>query len=126
MLLASGCGRGAENSSTSDSNAAVASTTNAPATKDCGVTPATVLTGEGIGELRISRALSEVVARCRVVRDTVELRAEGLPARILTIDLGRDTIEAEVDAEKVFRLTLETPRFLTLDSLGVDAPLSRV
>jgi hypothetical protein len=84
------------------------------------------LTESGIGELRVGRPVAEVAARCELLGDTTEIRAEGLPARIVTVDLGRDTVEAEAVDDRVWRIALEHPAFRTADSLGVGTPLSRL
>jgi hypothetical protein len=96
------------------------------AARSCGVSAGTVVTESGIGDLRIGRPVAEVAARCEVLGDTTEIRAEGLPARIVTVDLGRDTVEAEAVDDRVWRIALEHPAFRTADSLGVGTPLSRL
>lgn len=93
---------------------------------DCGVSSETDLTGDGIGDLRIDRSVNEIMDRCHVLRDTVEVRAEGHPQRVMTIDLMRDEVEAEIVDEVVWRLGISTPAFLTSDSLGVGTPLERL
>jgi hypothetical protein len=94
--------------------------------RSCGVSESTVLTETGIGDLQVGRPVAEVAARCAVLRDTTEIRAEGLPARIVTVDLGRDTVEAEAVDARVWRIALERPAFRTADSLGVGTPLARL
>jgi hypothetical protein len=98
----------------------------AVAARSCGVSAGTVLAESGIGELRIGRPVAEVAAGCGVLSDTTEIRAEGLPARIVTVDLGRDTVEAEAVDDRIWRIALEHPAFRTADSLGVGTPLSRL
>lgn len=96
------------------------------AAPDCDVSPTTVLTGSGIAELRIGRPLAELANACGVVKDTTEVRAEGHPARIVLVDLARDTVEAEIVDDAVWRLAVRDPAFRTSDSLGVGTPLSRL
>ncbi|HEX6533441.1 MAG TPA: hypothetical protein VF041_02520 [Gemmatimonadaceae bacterium] len=96
------------------------------AERDCGVTPSTALTGEGIGELRVGRPVDEVARWCHVLRDTTERREEGQPVRVVTVELGRDTIEAEAVDGRVWRLAVEHTAFRTTDSLGVGTPLARL
>ena len=84
------------------------------------------ITGEGIGSLRIGVTVSDIRKSCRVLRDTVELADEGLPSRILTVDLGRDTLAAEVDSGRVWRIRVSQKRVQTSDSLGVGTALSRL
>jgi len=82
-----------------------------------------VLDGNGIGAVRIGMEVDSVKARCVVARDTVELRSEGEPERILVVVFGSDSVTAEVDSAHVWRLEIRSPRFRTLDSLGVGTPL---
>lgn len=58
--------------------------------------------------------------------DTTEVRAEGHPAHIVMVDLARDTVEAEIVDDAVWRLAVRDPAFRTSDSLGVGTPLSRL
>jgi len=85
-----------------------------------------LITGEGVGPLRIGAPVSNIEKACRVLRDTVELAAEGLPARILTVAMGRDTLAAEVDSGRVWRITVSQTRFQTSDSLKVGSPIARL
>jgi hypothetical protein len=96
------------------------------AVRSCGVTAGTRLTESGIGDLQIGRPVAEVAARCDVLGDTTEIREEGLPARIVTVDLGRDTVEAEAVEARIWRIALEHPAFRTADSRGVGTPLPRL
>jgi hypothetical protein len=92
----------------------------------CGIAPETRLTETGIGDLQVGRPVAEVAERCHVLSDTTEIRQEGQPARIVTVDLGRDTVEAEAVDARIWRITLDRPAFRTADSLGVGTPLSRL
>jgi hypothetical protein len=49
-----------------------------------------------------------------------------MPARIATVDVGGETVEAEIVDDKVWRLAVSSPRFRTSDSLGVGTPLARL
>jgi hypothetical protein len=93
---------------------------------DCGVTATTRVTENAIGALAIGEPVSEIVGACEVMRDTVEIRQEGQPARILTVNLLRDTVEAEVSEDRIWRIALDGPAFQTADSLGVGTPLARL
>lgn len=123
LLLLLGCGTDADRSGDSS---VLMRRRAAVRIKDCGVADTTVMTGHGIAELRLTRMVDEVVRRCTVVRDTVELREEALPARILSVDLGRDTVEAQPAGGKLWRIAVDGPAFRTADSLGVGTPLSRL
>jgi hypothetical protein len=126
-------GRAATDSTAPEQSAGVRSTPGLPvstapsaAPRSCGVSTSTLLTESGIGDLQVGRPVNEVAARCNVLRDTTEIRQEGLPARVVVVDLGRDTVEAEADNDRIWRIALEHPAFRTADSLGVGTPLSRL
>jgi len=61
-----------------------------------------------------------------VVRDTIELREEGLPIRLVSIAAGSDTVEAEIDCGRVWRISLTQSRLRTPDSLDVGVSLARL
>lgn len=82
--------------------------------------------GAGLGALRIGATLDSVRRSCRVVRDTTEMRGEGLPVRILSVVIMGDTIEAEVDSGRIWRIAVRSARFRTADSLGVGVPIGRL
>lgn len=94
-----------------------------PAAKACGMT---TMTGRGIGDLRIGRALDSVRTLCAVGRDTTRLASEGQLARIVTIAIDGEVVEAEIVDEKIWRIEVRSSRFRTADSLGVGTPLSRL
>jgi hypothetical protein len=85
-----------------------------------------VLDGGGVGALRIGALVDSVRARCALVRDTTELRAEGLPVRVIAVAVSGDTVEAEVDSGRVWRIETTRPTLRTADSLGVGTPLARL
>jgi hypothetical protein len=93
------------------------------ATHPCGPP---VIDSAGVGALRIGVPLDSVRARCLVLRDTVELRAEGQPARIVSVPIGGDTVEAEIVDGRVWRVTVARPGLRTADSLGVGTPVTRL
>lgn len=82
--------------------------------------------GRGVGALRIGLSADSIGRLCLVVRDTTELREEGLPVRVVSIAAGSDTLEAEIDGGRVWRIALTHARFRTADSLGVGVPLTRL
>lgn len=99
-----------------------------PASSSVATAPcsAATITGDGVGAVQIGAPLDSVRARCVVLRDTTELRDEGMPARLLTIPLGADNVEAEIVRSRVWRIAIETPTLRTADSLAVGTPLARV
>ncbi len=85
-------------------------------TSSCG---AEVITDEGIGELRIGATVESVRQKCKVVRDTTVAGAEGMPARKLAVAFSKDTVEAEVVDDRVWRIAVRSPRLRTASLLGV-------
>jgi hypothetical protein len=83
-----------------------------------------VIDSAGVGRLRIGATVDSVQAHCTVLRDSTELRAEGLPARILVVPIGGDTVEAEVVDGRVWRIAVVRPTLRTRDSVGVGSPLA--
>lgn len=119
--------RPADSPADSPANAArardtAASTARAPAA-DCG---ADVMSGEGIGALRLGMTADSLRARCRVLRDTTAPGAEGIPARVMDVVVGGHTVSAEIDGGRVWRIEVEDPALRTSDSLGVGTPLARL
>jgi len=90
----------------------------------CGAEPG-VLTGSRVGALRIGMTADSVKLLCTVVRDTIE-EAEGMPARVLLVAIGADTLRVSVDRDVVRTIWLRSPRFQTGDSLGVGTSLARL
>ncbi|HET9012603.1 MAG TPA: hypothetical protein VFN38_12350 [Gemmatimonadaceae bacterium] len=104
-----------------DEPAAVSRTSSAAAQRDCGPP---VIDSAGVGGLRIGAPVDSVKARCTVLRDTTERRAEGMPARLLAVRVGTDTLEAEVADGRVWRIEVTQRGVRTADSLGVGSPLA--
>ena len=94
----------------------------APRISSCGVEATTVLTGEGVGDLRVGERVHELARRCRVVRDTTVRGQEGQMERALVVDLGHDTIRAVVQDDRVWRLHVRSASIRAADSLGVGTP----
>ncbi len=92
----------------------------------CGVTGTPVLEGTGIGELRHGRAIDEIPALCHVLSDSEQQGQEGMMERVVVVQLAGETLRTIVDKGRIFRIEVNTPRFRTPDSLGVDTPLSRI
>ncbi|MGI8547946.1 MAG: hypothetical protein ACR2M1_11530 [Gemmatimonadaceae bacterium] len=93
---------------------------------NCGVTNASVVTGDGIGALRIGRSVSDIGRDCTVVSDTTRIGRTGAPVRVLTVDLGFAPGEAEIAGDTVRRIVLDAPAFRTADSLGFGTPIARL
>lgn len=116
------CERGAERAS--EPAAAGAETPLAR----CGVDGVPVLTGEGIGALRIGVSVEQVTLACLVASDTLQPGPEGTTERVLAVVLGDrpDTLRAVVTGDSIWRMhvTSVTPR--TADSLGVGSALAQL
>jgi hypothetical protein len=83
-----------------------------------------IVDGEGVGNIRIGMAADTVKARCVVVRDTVERRAEGQLERILVVPFEQDPAVVEVNDGRVWRIEITEPGLRTSNWLGVGTPLS--
>jgi len=139
LSLAGGCKRVDSADRRSDTNTVVppvsaskpqqtiAQTDSGPIpTLTCGVTSTTRITDEGIGELKPGRSVSDVKRLCDVFSDAPQLATEGQMERVLSVRIGSETIAATVVDDRIWRLDVRTPRFVTADSLGVDVPLHRI
>lgn len=87
---------------------------------------ATQITGDSVGPLRIGLTVDAVRQRCRVVRDMTVEGAEGMPTRLIAVLLGRDTVDAEIVEDRVWRIPVTSPRLQTADGIGVGTPLARL
>ncbi|MGI8400208.1 MAG: hypothetical protein ACR2NS_01205 [Gemmatimonadaceae bacterium] len=85
-----------------------------------------ILTGEGVGKLRIGESVESVRRDCTVVSDTTQLGAEGMPSRIVAVLFPQDTVHAEIVDGKVWRVEIRSPHFSTADSLRVGTSLARL
>lgn len=135
ILVVAACKRGDESAVKTDSDTVISADSvlenpqaadSAAASRTCGVTGAALLTEEGIGELKQGRPVSEVSALCDVISDSQQQGTEGMMERVIVVRLGSETVRAIVTDDRVFRIEVNTPRFRTADSLGVDTPLRRI
>ena len=104
----------------------VAADSPAAASRDCGITGLPVVTDDGIGELKEGLSVADVKLRCDVVSDSEQQGTEGMMERVLVVRIGGEVVRAIVNDDKIFRIEISSPRFTTVDSLGVDAPLQRI
>ncbi len=136
LIIAGGCKKVDRDDRRNDSNVVspVAVSTSPGATADslhaesltCGVTAATPITDDGIGDLRPGKTVSDIKRLCLVSSDSPQLGTEGQTERILVVEIGGETIQATVVDDRIFRLSVTTPAFTTRDSLGVDTPLRKI
>ncbi len=78
-----------------------------------------VITDEGIGQLRIGATVESIKQKCKVVRDTTVSGAEGMPARKVAVAFSKDTVEAEIVDDRVWRIAVHSPGLRTASLLGV-------
>ena len=95
-------------------------------TKTCGVQGTPRLDEDGVGDLKQGRPVSEVAARCEVISDSQQRGTEGAMERVLVTRIAGETVRSIVVDDRIWRIEINTPRFRTTDSLGVDTPLRRI
>jgi hypothetical protein len=95
-------------------------------TPTCGVLISTKLTDEGVGDLRIGRAVADVKRLCNVTSDSHRTGPDGRNERVVAIQIGGNIVLAQVADDRVSQIEVPTGDFLTADSLGVDTPLRRI
>ena len=84
------------------------------------------ITDSTVGFLRLGQSVADVSARCTVARDTTRPGAEGQSSRVLDVNFGDATVEAEVVDDRVWRIGIESPTFRTSDSLGVGTEIPQL
>ena len=82
------------------------------------------LTGNGVGELRIGRAIDEVRSRCRITHDAIELDEEAQPQRTMTVVTAYGDLLVAVDSGRIWRITPTASTIRTADSLGVGSNIT--
>ena len=129
-LIAAGC-RKADDATRRD-DTSVVPPVSVPAdspvaiTRNCGIAGLPVITDDGIGELKEGQSVADTRERCDVVSDSEELGTEGMTERVLVVRIAGETVRAIVNDDRISRIEISSPRFATVDSLGVDTPLSRI
>ena len=94
--------------------------------RSCGVDGTSLLTDRGIGALTPGMSVDEAKRLCDVTSDARVPGSEGMMERILVVDVAGETVRALVNENRIIRLDVRTPRYLTRDSLGVDTSLGRL
>jgi hypothetical protein len=97
---------------------------SAPDTTSCG--PHSVITGAGLGGLRIGSTVAEVESACKVVDDYFGPGAEGMDERYIVVDFDTARVSAIVVDDRIWRVQITSDAFRTADSLGVGTPLTRL
>ncbi|HET7187594.1 MAG TPA: hypothetical protein VFI52_05540 [Gemmatimonadaceae bacterium] len=86
-----------------------------------------LITGDGVGTIRIGVSLDSVRGAYPVIRDTtVQLDVKERPAREVSVLMGADTAVLSVQGGRVSEVLLTSRRFATSDSLGVGTTLKRL
>jgi hypothetical protein len=84
------------------------------------------ISGTGVGALTVGSLVDSLERVCPVVRDTIELDSEAHENRVLSVLIGADTVIAEVDSARVWRIKVTSPAFATRDSLRVGTQMPRL
>jgi hypothetical protein len=118
MLLLAGCAGAGQ----ADETAAGVNVVNAETdTPSClGASPR-VLTGSGVGAVRIRMEVSDLPLGCPILKDTT-LWMEGQAQPAILIGVDSDTVTAEIVDGKIWRLRALSPGLHTHDSIAVGAP----
>lgn len=95
----------------------------APDGRECAMAP---VTGRGIGDVSIGMSIEALRSRCTITGDTTVQGPEGQPSRILRVAMGGETVDVEVDDDRVWRIPITDADLRTADSLGVGTPLARL
>lgn len=85
-----------------------------------------VITGQGIGHLVIRRSVDSVRIRCPILQDSTEMDNEGMPAHVLRVQVGNDTVKATAVSGAIWRIAVTSPHLRTADSIGVGTPIARL
>jgi hypothetical protein len=92
----------------------------------CDINDGTLLSGDGVGRLRVGAALADVRANCTVLTDATAPGAEGMRERRIGVDLQRDTVEAIVVNDSVWRIHVDGSAFRTAEGLGVGSTVAEL
>lgn len=92
----------------------------------CGVTDSTVLSAQGIADLRLGVLADSVLRDCHVLGDSVARDAAGRPVRELLVDMIRDTVYAQVTHDTVSQIVARGAGFRTRDGYGAGSTLAQL
>lgn len=92
--------------------------------RDCGITNASRLDGEGIGDIQIGQVMTGIRRTCTVISDSEGLGDEALPERRVVVATAHGPISFTVVSDRVWRLVIRSPSFQTRDGLGVGVQLT--
>ena len=120
-FLLAACGDRTAN--VSDSSVASYSPADTPAVRPLATCNEHIMTGDGIGLLRIGMPVDSVGTVCTVTSDTVFRATEGQLARVVSVAMDLDTVYAEIVDERVWRILVRSQGIYTADSLGVGSSI---
>lgn len=120
-LCALGCTRGAPDARVEE----VAEADAVPAQVRCTDRQDAVVTGAGVGPIRIRMRVDGLPASCPIVGDTT-LWLEGAPQPAVLIDVDGEIIRAEVVGERIWRITVSGAGLRTADGIGVGTPAAQL
>ena len=128
LFAIAGCRRADESRfiGTADSAAADPVVLPDSAERSCGVGDAPRLDEDGIGELKQGRLVSDVARLCDVISDTGQRGPDGKLERVAAVRIAGEIVRAVVVNDRISQIEINSPRFRTSDSLGVDTPLHRI
>jgi hypothetical protein len=90
----------------------------------CGLAAGAVISGSGLGTLRIDATVVDIKQHCQVLADTSQLDDQGSPERALLVMIGNDTVTAVIDDDRVHRVEVYSQKLRSPDSLGVGTSLA--
>lgn len=82
------------------------------------------LTGEGLGAVRVGASEAQVRRVCHVRKAKSKKGEAAPPPNLLTFNIGKTPVQAEIQHGRVWRVSVEGPAFKTRGKVGVDSPLS--
>lgn len=124
--LAAGCTGRNRTGGSDGGDAAPPSIAAGPAASSrCLKTGGPQLEGGAVGTIAVGTPAEDLRSRCTVIRDTT-LNLEGEPQPALLVELGSDTVIAEIVSGMVWRLRVLTPGLRTADSIGIGTPAARL
>lgn len=118
-MLAAGCQPSADRAAGPDA----ARPESLSATEESPPASPMVLSGAGVGCVRIGDAVATLRASCDVVSDTTVPGPEGMTQRVLVVRVGAGTLPVTVADDSIYRAVVTDPAIRTADSLGVGSEL---
>lgn len=97
-----------------------------PASRACGITNNTVLTGDGIGALRIGQSVAAIAATCQILSDSTLATGSEAVTRRMRVDLLRDTVDVDVEADTIRGIQVADSAFHTMDHFSVDTRVAKI